>query len=149
MREQGKQNQKPKAVKVRKCVASSTLYIQHDNCESCGIYSFNQPSDCGLDPMVPTAGRLEELGICSGFKHQLLVSGEISEHWLLSQQPGGCAFPRELAGFWWPSCWVPAWAPQEGQGGEKEGLGLGGTAWPMFSPQEFPLAIPEDGNERY
>lgn len=34
----------------------------------------NQP-DCGLDPMVPAAGRVEELGVCSGFKHQLLVAG--------------------------------------------------------------------------
>lgn len=27
----------------------------------------NQPSDYGLDPTVPTAGRLEELGVCTVF----------------------------------------------------------------------------------
>lgn len=32
-----------------------------------------QLADCMLDTMVSIAGRLEELGICSGFKSQLLV----------------------------------------------------------------------------
>lgn len=137
MRDQGKQKKKPKAVMVRKRVPSSTLYFQHDSCESCGIYSFNQPSDCGLDPTVPTAGRLEELGVCSGFQHQLLVPAERSVS-------TGCFF-SSLGAVLSPECSGgsgQAAVCQHGhhrrESGEKEGLGLSGVAWPMFSPSGIP-----------
>lgn len=98
MRCQKKQKKNPKAVRVRIYVPSSTLHIQCDCCESCvfpcGIYPLKPTPDCGLDPTMPTAGRLEELGVCSGFTHQLLVPADKA----LSTE--GCAFPREMTMFW-------------------------------------------------
>lgn len=135
MRHQKKQKKNPKAVRVRVHVPSSTLHIQCDSCESCafpyGIYSFKPAPDCGLDPTVPKAARLEELGVCFGFTHQLLIPAD-----------RGICFPQrddnvlESSG---QAAVVPAWTPQEGQsGGEKEGLGLSGVAWPLFSPSGIP-----------
>lgn len=55
-----------------------------------------QPSDCMLDTVVPIAGRLEELGICTGIKSLLLVPG----HRVLSTDCTFCSLWAML--FWRP-----------------------------------------------
>lgn len=66
----------------------------------------NQPSDCGLDPMVPTAGRLEELGVCSGFTHPLLVPADraMSTGWFFSSLRALLSPERWHFGGQWPGC---------------------------------------------
>lgn len=102
----------------------------------------NQRSDCRLDPMVPIAGRLKELGVCSGFNISCWY--QVTEPWTLAALSAawGLCFPQRADDVLKASgqaAVVPAWAPQEGQsGGEKKGLGLSGVVWPMFSPSGTP-----------
>lgn len=81
---------------VRKRVPSSTLYFQHDSCESCGIYSFNQPSDCGLDPTVPTAEDLRNWVSALGFSINYWC--QLRDLWALAafSAAWGLCFPQNV-----------------------------------------------------
>lgn len=106
-----------------------------------------------LNTMVPIAGRLEELGICFGFKSRLLVPG----HRVLSTDCTVCSLRAMLFGgppgdltmvqtlvdkLLWCRHGQPVlvmdWCPpQEGQSGggeKKEGFGLGQAVWPVANP---------------